>query len=96
MFYWYGFQIFIRLSVTIPVTPVITSIIIHFIFHIRFTSIHKLLYFSFFSASLCVIFLSAGIATSISVHVLVYYYYYYYHHHHHHHLLYAGYLYLYS
>ena len=65
-------KFFFRLFVTIPVAPVITSIIIHFIFHIRCTSIHKLLCFSFFSASLYVIFLSAG------THVLVYYYYYYY------------------
>jgi hypothetical protein len=30
-------------------------------FHIRFISIHKLLYFNFFSASFCTTFLSAGL-----------------------------------
>jgi hypothetical protein len=34
------------------------------------------LYFSFFSTSLCTTFLSAVIATSISMHILYYYYYY--------------------
>jgi hypothetical protein len=55
--------------VTIPVATVINGIIAHFIFYIRCISIHKLLYFNFFSASLCVTFLSAGIVTSISMHV---------------------------
>jgi hypothetical protein len=36
------------------------------------------LYFNFFSTSFCTTFLSAGIVTSISVHVFYYYYYYYY------------------
>ena len=40
---------------------------------IRCISIHKLLYFNFFSASFCTTFPSAGIATSISVHVYYYY-----------------------
>ena len=80
--------IFIRkLLVTIPVAPIITGTIVHFRFHIRCISIHKLLYFNFFSASFCTTFLSAGIATSISMHVFSflfliivsgYYYYYYY------------------
>ena len=47
----------------------ITGIIVHFRFHIRCISIHKHFYFNFFSASFCTTFLSAGIATSISVHV---------------------------
>src|SRR5215475_11756837 len=102
-------KFFLKLLVTIPVAPIITGIIVHFRFHIRCISIHKLLYFNFFPASFCTTFLSAGIATSISVRVfsflfliiisgLLYYYYYYYHHHHHHpqYLLYAGYLHLYS
>jgi hypothetical protein len=38
-------------SVTIPVAPVVTGVIVHFRFHIRCVSIHKLLYFSFFSTS---------------------------------------------
>ena len=59
----------LKLLVTIPVAPTITGIIVHFRFHIRCISIHKLLYFNFFSASFCTTFLPAGIATSISVHV---------------------------
>jgi len=62
-------KFFLELPVTIPVAPIITGLIVHFRFHIRYISIHKLLYFNFFSASFCTIFLSAGIATSISVHV---------------------------
>ena len=62
-------KFFFRLLVTIPVAPIITCIIVHFRFHIRCNSVHKLLYFNFFSASFCITFLSAGIATSISVHV---------------------------
>ena len=62
-------KFFLRLLVTIPVAVVITGIIAHFRFHIRCISIHELLYFNFFSASFCTTFLSAGIATSISVHV---------------------------
>jgi hypothetical protein len=38
-------------------------------------SLHKLLYFSFFSAFLCVTFPSSRIATSNSMHVSTYYYY---------------------
>ena len=60
---------FLKLLVTIPVAPVITGTIVHFRFYIRYISIHRLLYFNFFSASFCTTFLSAGIATSISVHV---------------------------
>ena len=62
-------KFFLKLLVTIPVAPIITGIIVHFRFHIRCISIHKLLYFNLFSASFCTTFLSAGIATSISVHV---------------------------
>ena len=85
-------RFFLKLLVTIPVAPIIIGIILHFRFHIRCISIHKLLYFNFFSASICTTFLSAGIATSIRVHVFsflfliiisglfaaIYYYYYYY------------------
>jgi hypothetical protein len=62
------------------VAPVITGthVFIQFTFHIRCISLHKLLYFSFFSASLSVTFPSSSIATNISMHVLAYYYYYYY------------------
>ena len=58
---------FLKLLVTIPVAPIITSTIVHFRFHIRCISVHKLLYFNFFSASFCTTFLSAGNATSIRV-----------------------------
>ena len=61
-------RFFLKLLVTIPVAPIITGRIVHFRFHIRWISIHKLLYFTFFSASFCTTFLSAGIATYISVH----------------------------
>ena len=62
-------KFFLKLLVTIPVAPIITGTNVHFRFHIRCMSIHKLLYFNFFPASFCATFLSAGIATSISVHV---------------------------
>ena len=64
-------KFFFKLLVTIPVAPIITGTIVHFRFHIRCISIHKL-YFNFFSASFCTTFLSAGIATSISVHVFLF------------------------
>jgi len=64
-----GSKFFLKLLVTIPVATIITGTIVHFRFHIRRISIHKLSYFNFFSASFCASFLSAGIATSISVHV---------------------------
>ena len=54
--------------VSIPVAPVPTGIITHLMFHIRCFSIHKLLYFSSFFDSFCITFLSAGIATSVSIH----------------------------
>ena len=59
---------FLKLLIIIPVAPVITGTIVHFRFHIRFISVHKLLYFRLLSASFCTTFLCAGIATSISVH----------------------------
>ena len=62
-------KFFLKLLVTIPVARVITGTIVHFRFHTRRISIHKLLYFKLFSASFCTTFLSAGIGTSISVHV---------------------------
>ena len=62
-------KFFFKLLVTIPVAPIITGTIVHFRFDIRCISIHKLLYFNFFSASFCTTFLSAGIATYINVHV---------------------------
>ena len=67
-------KFFLKLLVTIPVPPIITGGIVHFMFHIRFICVHKLLYFKFFSASFFTTFLSAGIATSISVHVVSNYY----------------------
>ena len=62
-------KFFLKLFVTFPVATVFTGIVVHFRFHIRCISIHKLSYFNFFSASFYTTFLSAGIATSISVHV---------------------------
>ena len=62
-------KFFFKLLVTIPVASIITGAIVHFKFHIRYMSIHKLLNFNFFSASFCTTFLSAVIATSISVHI---------------------------
>ena len=44
-------RFFLQLHVTIPVVLIIAGIIVHFRFHIRCISIHKLLYFNFFSAS---------------------------------------------
>jgi hypothetical protein len=65
-------KFFFKPFVTIPVAPSITGTIIHFMFRIRCISVHKLLYFSFFSASFCATFLSAGITTSISVRVFLF------------------------
>ena len=64
---------FLQVLVTIPMAPIITGTIVHFRFHIRCISIHKLLYFNFFSASFCTTFMSAGIATSMSVHVFYFF-----------------------
>ena len=58
-------KFFRKLLDTIPVAPIVTGTIVHFRFQFRCISIHKLLYFNFFSASFCTTFLSAGIATSI-------------------------------
>ena len=63
-------KFFLKLLVTIPLVPIITGVIVHLRLHIRFISINELLYFKFFSASFCTTFLCAGIATSISVHVV--------------------------
>jgi hypothetical protein len=54
------------------VAPITTGTTIHCMFDIRCISVHKLLYFSFFSAFFCVTFLSAGIATSNSMHIFSY------------------------
>ena len=54
-----AFRTFFESPVAIPVAPIITGVIIHFMLHIPRLSAHKLLYFSFFSASICVTFLSA-------------------------------------
>jgi len=50
-------KFFLKLLVTIPVALIITGIIVHFRFHLRCISIHKLLYFNFFSASFCTTFI---------------------------------------
>jgi len=62
-------KFFLKTFATIPVAQIITGIILHFTIHIHCNSIHKLLHFIFFSGSFCTIFLSAGIATSISMHI---------------------------
>ena len=64
-------KFFLGLLLTTPVAPIITGIIVHFRFHISCISIHKPFYLNFFSASFCTTFLSAGIATSISVILLL-------------------------
>jgi hypothetical protein len=56
-------KFFSQLSVTILV-----ALIIHFMFHIHCLSVHKLVYFNFFSASFCTTFLSAGMTTSVQKH----------------------------
>ena len=67
--------------VSIPVAPIITSLIIHFMFHIRFTSVCKLLYFLLNSFLLPFPWHSWWLVLSyISVFVFsffLYYYYYY-------------------
>jgi len=50
-------KFFLKLLVTIPVAPIITGIIVHFRFHIHCISIHKLLYFNFFSLLLLLLLL---------------------------------------
>ena len=59
------FKTLFRHFVAFPVSPVITGVIINFLFHSRCISKHKPWYFSFFFASFCTTFLSAGIVTSI-------------------------------
>jgi len=54
---------------TLPMAAAITGIMMHLKFYIHCISIHKLLYFSFFSPSFCSTFLSTGIATSIIMRV---------------------------
>ena len=71
-------KMFFKPFVTVPVAPHITGTITHCMFHIRCISVHKLLYFSFFSASCCSTFLSAGTATSINVHVFSFFIFHYY------------------
>ena len=52
-------KFFFQLSFTILV-----ALIIHFMFHIHCLSVHKLVYFSLFSTSFCITFLSAGMTTT--------------------------------
>ena len=51
---------FLKPFVTIPVAAVVTGIILHLIFHNLCISIHKLSYFSFFSASVCITYSVCG------------------------------------
>jgi hypothetical protein len=43
----------------------------HFVFHIRWICVLRLLYFNFFTSSICIIFLSDGIATSINKQTII-------------------------
>jgi hypothetical protein len=63
-------EFFFKHSVIILVATITTGVIVYIVFHICCISIHKLLYFSFFSASFYKTFLSSRIASSISMHVL--------------------------
>jgi len=53
----------------VPVAPIITVITFVFIFHMRYVSIVRSLYFRIFSASFLITFISPDIATSINIHV---------------------------
>ena len=53
----------------VPVAPIITGITFVFTFHMRCISVVRSLYFSIFSASFLITFLSPEIATSINMHV---------------------------
>ena len=53
----------------VPVTPIITGITFVYTFHVRYISIVRSLYFTIFSASFLITFLSPEIATSINIHV---------------------------
>jgi hypothetical protein len=57
---------FLSSLVTISVALMISDMTKQFMFHMRWISILKLLYFNLFSDSFCITFLSDGIATSIS------------------------------
>jgi hypothetical protein len=52
------------------VAPMISGMTKHFMFHIRWISIFKFLYFKFFSDSFCITFQYDGIDTSISKQIL--------------------------
>ena len=56
-------------SEIVPVAPIITGIAFVFTFHMRCISILRSLYFSIFSASFLITFLSPEIATAINIHV---------------------------
>jgi hypothetical protein len=65
MLSWYCFQIFFSHLVTIPVVPMIIGMTKHFMFHIRWISILKFLYFHLFSKPFHITFLSDGISKQI-------------------------------
>ena len=56
-------KFFLKLLITIPLAPVITGVIVHFRFRIHCISLHKLLYFNFFSAPFCTTFIIIIIIT---------------------------------
>jgi hypothetical protein len=72
MLSWYCFKIFFSPLVTISEAPMITGVTKHFMFHIRWISILKFLYFNFFLDSFSIAFLSDGIATSISKQIFIF------------------------
>ena len=55
--------------ITIPVAPIVSGIITHISFHIRFLSIHALLYFSSFSAYFAQHFSPQVLQKSVIMHV---------------------------
>ena len=67
-------KFFFESFVTIQVAPIITGIIIHFMFHIRCISVHNLFSFTFFSPCFCMIFLTAGIDTPVTIHVFFFFF----------------------
>jgi len=60
---------FLNNSETVPVAPIVTGITFAFTFHMCCISIVRSLYFTIFSASFLIPFLSPQIATCINIHV---------------------------
>ena len=58
-------KFFLKFLVTIPVAPIITGTIVHFKFHIRFISVHKILYFNFIIIIIIIIIIITAIELSL-------------------------------